>query len=159
MLASYHNLPRFMGPLPKYGSTWGTSGGRAQQETFISMNRYVLWSRDWYLRDKTSLEDVATHHSLLPNPPLAEVSTRCSKIRYQHITWEPQNGIVASRRKHSLKHDKSPHLLTCRCSTFITSRTTLVPGKGNFFNNNIIPLPEQPYCCRIHVIVNNSSPF
>lgn len=49
-----------------YGNSvqiWGLGvlvAAEAQQEAVTSMKRYVLLSRDRYLRDRTSLEDVVT---------------------------------------------------------------------------------------------------
>lgn len=86
MKASTHQRLLAITLTKPYGITqiWGELGApvaaEAQREAFTSMKRYVLLSRDRYLRDKTSLEDVATPDSLLRNPPIVELSTRCSKI-------------------------------------------------------------------------------
>lgn len=145
---AYENSTQIWGD---YGAPNGhripTRGFPLDEEVRTVAQRFVLMGSNLIRR-------LATPDSLLPNPPIVDCRG-CYKAQQQDITCEPQNGIVASRRKHSLKHDKSQHLLTCRCS--LLSFTTLVLEKGNLFNNIVIPLLEQYYYSRIHVIVNNSS--
>lgn len=101
---------------------------------------------------------LAAPDSLLPNShfPHCWVSRMLQNpIATHHVRTSKWNSRIEAKT-----FPKTRQVTTSLDLPLLTlSFTTLVLEKGNFFNNIVIPLLEQYYYSRIHVIVSNSFPF